>query len=264
MKKWCEKLKGNLFFVSQFALDDFKTKYAGSVLGFFWAFVQPVITVLIYWFIFQIGFKNGDVDGYPFILWLVSGLLPWFFVSDSITNATSSLVEYSYLVKKVLFNINILPVARVVSVFFVQLFLIGFTAILFIVYGQMPSVYWLQLVYYIVYMLLVCIGISYFTASLFVFFRDVVQIVSIVLQIVFWITPIVWQMSIFDEKVQLALNFNPLFYPVRGYRDALMSGKCFWEYGFGWNLYYWLIALAFCLIGMSCFKKLKQHFADVL
>ena len=54
MKKWCEKLKGNLFFVSQFALDDFKTKYAGSVLGFFWAFVQPVITVLIYWFIFQI------------------------------------------------------------------------------------------------------------------------------------------------------------------------------------------------------------------
>lgn len=118
MKKWCEKLKGNLFFVSQFALDDFKTKYAGSVLGFFWAFVQPVITVLIYWFIFQIGFKNGDVDGYPFILWLVSGLLPWFFVSDSITNATSSLVEYSYLVKKVLFNINILPVARVVSVVF--------------------------------------------------------------------------------------------------------------------------------------------------
>ena len=128
----------------------------------------------------------------------------------------------------------------------------------------MPSVYWLQLVYYIVYMLLVCIGVSYFTASLFVFFRDVVQIVSIVLQIVFWITPIVWQMSIFDEKVQWALNFNPLFYPVRGYRDALMSGKCFWEYGFGWNLYYWLIALAFCLIGMSCFKKLKQHFADVL
>ena len=121
MKKWCEKLKGNLFFVSQFALDDFKTKYAGSVLGFFWAFVQPVITVLIYWFIFQIGFKNGDVDGYPFILWLVSGLLPWFFVSDSITNATSSLVEYSYLVKKVLFNINILPVARVVSVFFVNM-----------------------------------------------------------------------------------------------------------------------------------------------
>ena len=91
-------------------------------LGFSGHLFSRFITVLIYWFIFQIGFKSGDVDGYPFILWLVSGLLPWFFVSDSITNATSSLVEYSYLVKKVLFNINILPVARVVSVFLYNYF----------------------------------------------------------------------------------------------------------------------------------------------
>ena len=257
------KLK-EIYFVSQFALNDFKTNMQFCV-GIF------------HGHLFSRLLRGINITGSSFRLdskWrcrrlsihIMAGirLIAMVFVSDSITNATSSLVEYSYLVKKVLFNINILPVARVVSVFFVQLFLIGFTAILFIVYGQMPSVYWLQLVYYIVYMLLVCIGISYFTASLFVFFRDVVQIVSIVLQIVFWITPIVWQMSIFDEKVQWALNFNPLFYPVRGYRDALMSGKCFWEYGFGWNLYYWLIALAFCLIGMSCFKKLKQHFADVL
>ena len=257
-------MKNNISFVSQFAIDDFKTKYAGSILGFFWAFVQPVITVIIYWFIFQVGFKNSDVDGYPFILWLVSGLLPWFFVSDSITNATSSLVEYSYLVKKVLFNINILPIARVVSVFFVQLFLIGFSGILFVVYGQMPRVYWLQLIYYIIYMFVICMGVSYLTASLFVFFRDVVQIVSIVLQIIFWITPIVWQMSIFNEKVQWALNFNPLFYPVRGYRDSLINDKCFWEYGLGWNLYYWLIAIALLIIGLSCFKRLKPHFADVL
>ena len=107
-------------------------------------------------------------------------------------------------------------------------------------------------------------GVSYLTASLFVFFRDVVQIVSIVLQIIFWITPIVWQMSIFNEKVQWALNFNPLFYPVRGYRDSLINGKCFWEYGLGWNLYYWLIAIALLIIGLSCFKRLKPHFADVL
>ena len=99
--------------------------------AFFWAFIQPIITVVIYWFIFQVGFKNGDVDGYPFILWLVSGLLPWFFVSDSITNAIPCFGEYSYLVKKVLFNINILPIARIVSTFFIQVFLILFTAIFF-------------------------------------------------------------------------------------------------------------------------------------
>lgn len=264
MKGNIRKLKNDSVFVCQFALDDFKTKYAGSALGFVWAFIQPVITVIIYWFIFQLGFKNGDVNGYPFILWLVSGLLPWFFISDSISNATSSLVEYSYLVKKVLFNINILPIARIVSVLFVQLFLLGFTMILFAVYGCMPDIRWLQLIYYMVYMFILCIGVVYFTSALFVFFRDMIQIVSIVLQVIFWMTPIVWQLNIFSDKIQYILNYNPLFYPVRGYRDSLMQGKWFWEYGVDWNAYYWIIAFAFLGIGIFSFRRLKQHFADVL
>ena len=114
MKKDRKSLKNNCAFIMQFAMDDFKTKYAGSVLGFFWAFIQPIITVVIYWFIFPVGFKNGDVDGYPFILWLVSGLLPWFFVSDSITNAIPCFGEYSYLVKKVNFSVEIIPAIKIV------------------------------------------------------------------------------------------------------------------------------------------------------
>ena len=264
MKKYRKSLKNNCAFIMQFAMDDFKTKYAGSVLGFFWAFIQPIITVVIYWFIFQVGFKNGDVDGYPFILWLVSGLLPWFFVSDSITNAIPCFGEYSYLVKKVLFNINILPIARIVSTFFIQVFLILFTAILFFLYGYAPAGRWLQLVYYIIYMFVICGGITYFSASLYVFFKDTVQIISIILQVVFWITPIVWQIGIFDERVQALLEYNPLFYVVRGYRDSFLGNKMFWQYGIGWNLYYWIIAIIFLIIGIFTFQRLKPHFADVL
>ena len=251
-------------FIAQFALDDFKTKYAGSVLGFIWAFIQPIVTVVIYWFIFQLGFKNEGVGEYPFILWLISGLLPWFFVSDSIPNATSCLVEYSYLVKKVLFNINILPLARIVSVLFVQLFLLVFTAVFFIAYGFMPSLHWLQIFYYVVYMVLICVGVSYFTSALYIFFRDILQIVSIVLQVIFWTTPVVWQSGIFSEKIQNILSYNPLMYPVRGYRDALMEGNWFWQYDLGQTMYYWLIAIVFCAVGVFVFKTLKQHFADVL
>lgn len=258
------KLKNDITFICQFALDDFKTKYAGSGLGFIWAFIQPIITVIIYWFIFQIGFKNGDVNGYPFILWLVSGLAIWFFVSDAIMNATSSLVEYSYLVKKVLFNINILPIARIVSVFFVQLVILAVTGILFVVYGYIPTISWLQIIYYLTYIFILCTGIAYFTSALFVFFRDVTQIVSIVLQIVFWTTPIVWQLDIFAPQIQRIISFNPIFYAVRGYRDALINGKYFWEYGFIDNFYYWCVAGVILLMGISVFNKLKKHFADVL
>ena len=135
MRKKIKKMELNTAFVCQFAMDDFKTKYAGSILGLIWAFIQPIITVVIYWFIFQVGFNNDAVSGYPFILWLVAGLAPWMFISDAIVNATNSLVEYSYLVKKVVFNITILPLAKVVSVFFIQVVLVVFTIILFLAYG---------------------------------------------------------------------------------------------------------------------------------
>lgn len=258
------KFRSDCGFICQFAMDDFKTKYAGSILGLIWAFIQPVITVIIYWFVFQKGFKNQEVGEYPFILWLISGLAPWFFFSDSISNATSSLVDYSYLVKKVLFNINILPVARISSVLFVQVFIMLFTEAFYLGYGFLPTVKILQIIYYLFYMFVICAGIVYLTSALYVFFKDIIQIVSIILQIIFWTTPIVWQLNVFDKKIQDILSFNPLFYPVRGYRDALMEGKWFWEYDISQTIYYWGVALVFCALGFFVFNKLKQHFADVL
>ena len=79
--------------------NDFKTKYAGSYLGIFWAFVQPIITVAIYVFVFQVGFKAAPADnGYPCVLYLIAGIIPWFFFAEALMNATNCLMEYSYLV----------------------------------------------------------------------------------------------------------------------------------------------------------------------
>ena len=77
-----KELYRNKALIWNLSKNDFKTKYAGSYLGIFWAFVQPVVTVLIYWFVFQVGFKSAPVKEVPFILWLVAGIVPWFFFSD--------------------------------------------------------------------------------------------------------------------------------------------------------------------------------------
>ena len=76
------------------AKNDFKTKYAGSYLGIIWAFVQPVVTILLYWFVFQVGFRSRPLGDYPFVLWLTAGLVPWFFFSDAWNGATNSMLEY--------------------------------------------------------------------------------------------------------------------------------------------------------------------------
>lgn len=263
MKENIKSKMNDVAFVWQFALDDFKVKYAGSVLGAAWAFLQPIVTIILYWFIFQLGFKSQPVKDFPFILWLLSGLAPWFFASEAISNATSCLIEYSYLVKKVLFNINILPLAKVISVLFVQIVLIIFTIIFYAFWGYFPDIYYLQIPIYLFYIVLLTSGIVYITATLYVFFKDVIQIVSIILQIIFWLTPIVWDFEIMPQVARKILIFNPLYYVVNGYRNIFI-----YKQGIGQSIlmtaYYWGIVILLLIFGLKLFHKCKDHFADVL
>ena len=104
------ELYRNRRLVLSLAKNDFKTKYAGSYFGTVWAFIQPVVTICVYWFVFGLALRGGADRGVPFVLWLVAGLVPWFFFQDGLIGGTNSLLEYNYLVKKVVFNIRILPV----------------------------------------------------------------------------------------------------------------------------------------------------------
>lgn len=253
----------DLAFVWQFALDDFKAKYAGSALGCVWAFLQPIITIVLYWFVFQLGFRSAPVENFPFILWLMVGLLPWLFISEAISNATASMVEYSYLVKKVLFNINILPLAKVISVLLVQFVLILFAIIMYAFWGYFPDFYYLQLPIYLIYMVMLATGIAYLAATLYVFFKDTIQVVSIVLQIVFWMTPIVWGLESMPEIVRKILVFNPVYYIVEGYRNIFIY-KNGMGHSVAMTIYYWAINVLILLGGLRLFSKCKKHFADVL
>ena len=162
------------------------------------------------------------------------------------------------------FNITILPLAKVVSVFFIQVVLVVFTIILFLAYGYMPSIYWLQLIYYMIYMVVLCVGISYFTSALYVFLKDVAQVVAILIQVIFWVTPIVWQVDIMPENIQKIIQYNPIYYVVRGYRDSFLRQNSFCSYKIGTTIYFWTVALIILALGIYVFKKLKHHFADVL
>lgn len=257
------QLANDAAFVRQFAADDFKTKYAGSALGGLWAFLQPIITIILYWFVFQLGFKSQPVADFPFILWLMSGLTPWFFISDAIINATASLLDYSYLVKKILFNINILPLAKVLSTFFVQLVLILFVIVCYTAGGYPPKLRYLQILIYLTYMFALAVGISYATATLYVFFRDTVQIISIVIQAVFWLTPIVWDIQAMPEAVRGVLRFNPIYYCVSGFRNAFIA-EGFSHPGPAMTVYYWGVCLLILSAGIRLFHKCRDHFADVL
>jgi teichoic acid transport system permease protein len=250
--------------------NDFRTKFAGSMFGTVWAFVQPIVTVLVYWFVFEKALNVGTQStkagiAVPYLLWLLGGLVPWFFFSDAWSSGTNVMMEYSYLVKKVVFNISCLPVVKVLSAFFVHLFFIVFTVLIYAAHGYYPTLYMLQCLYYTFGMMVLAAGLIYFTGSLVVFFRDLSQIVNILLQVGVWFTPIMWNIDAMNIQgpVLLILKLNPMYYVVMGYRDSLINHVWFWERPME-TIYFWAVTLLFFVAGTQIFRRLKIHFADVL
>ena len=250
--------------------NDFKTKYAGSYLGIFWAFVQPIVTVLLYWFVFEKGLKAGGVKtsaglDVPFVLWLIAGLVPWFYFQDALNGVTNALLEYSYLVKKVVFDISILPIVKILSAVFVHAFFVMFMLVLYVCLGYVPTIYAVQILYYTFCIVALSLSIGYATCAIVIFFRDLTQIINIVLQVGTWMTPIMWNFEAIDLPAVLKMIFklNPMYYVVQGYRQALIDHVWFWQ-NTGLTIYFWLVVLACFGIGMFVFRRLRVHFADVL
>ncbi|MCH5279898.1 MAG: ABC transporter permease [Lachnospiraceae bacterium] len=262
------ELYRNRRLILKLSKNDFKTRYAGSYLGIIWAFIQPIVTILVYWFVFEKGLKAGGVltkEGIEvtFVLWLSAGLIPWFFFSEALNNATNALLEYSYLVKKVVFKISILPIIKIISALFVHVFFVVFLLILCACYGYYPQWYTLQVLYYSFCMFIFVLALSYATSAIVIFFRDLSQIINIILQIGMWVTPIMWQVSILSEDVQKIFKLNPMYYIVDGYRQSLFYKEWFWEHPW-MTLYFWVLTGIVFIIGAVIFKRLKPHFADVL
>lgn len=273
-QKWFIEFGKNIIhnkkLIVSLAKNDFKTKFAGSYLGIFWAFVQPIVTVLLYWFVFEKGLKAGGVRtsaglDVPFVLWLIAGLVPWFYFQDALNGVTNSLLEYSYLVKKVVFDISILPVVKMISAIFVHAFFVLFMLVLYCALGFFPSAYAIQIFYYTFCVFALVLGLGYATCAIVIFFRDLTQIINIMLQIGTWMTPIMWNFDAIELHPALKMIFklNPMYYVVRGYREALIDHVWFWQ-NTGLTIYFWLIVLGCFGLGFFMFRRLRVHFADVL
>ena len=134
---------------------------------------------------------------------------------------------------------------------------------MYLLYGVFPTIYWLQIFYYLFATTIFLLGLSWITSSIVIFFRDLGQLVNMALQFGFWLTPIFWMISIVPEKYQFYFKMNPAYYITQGYRDSLINRIWFWEKPIE-TLQFWSIALIVFIVGAVIFRKLRPHFADVL
>lgn len=248
------------------AKNDFKKRYAGSYMGALWAMLQPVVTIAMYYIVFDKIMGNSINRGtgeIPFVLFLTAGLVPWFYFSEALNSGTNALLEYNYLVKKVVFKISVLPIIKIIAATFIHVFFVCVMLVVAAIYGYYPTIYTLQIFYYSICLFLFVLALSYTTCSIVVFFKDLSQIINIGLQIGIWVTPIMWNLNILDNKWIIILKLNPLVYIVNGYRSAVYGREWFFRDFFS-TMYFWIITTVIFGIGALIFKRLKIHFADVL
>lgn len=248
------------------AKNDFKKRYAGSYLGAVWAMVQPVVTVVMYYIVFDVIMGDGRPvadDTIPYVLFLTAGLVPWFYFNEALQNGTNSMLEYNYLVKKVVFKISILPIIKIIAATFIHVFFACVLLVIAAVYGYYPSIYTIQLLYYSFCMFILVLGMCYTTCAVMVFFKDLGQIINIALQIGMWATPILWDIETIGPTAQMLVKINPLVYIVNGYRSTIFEKSWFFE-DFYSTMYFWIFTVVIFGIGALVFKRLKVHFADVL
>ncbi len=252
------------YLIGQLVKRDFQNKYLASYIGLPWAFMQPAVIILVMWFAFTYGLRIRVMDnGIPFVPWLISAMLPWLFISETLISSSGSLIEYSYLIKKTSFKVGIIPLIKIFTAFIIHLVFVVVIAIMAVSYGYNPSIYWIQIFYYLFAVFVLLAGIGWLISALTVFVRDIGNFITVITSVLFWATPIIWPYSMLQGNNKYIALLNPFFYITEGYRYTFLEQTWFFEYP-EMTIFFWAFTGLIFVAGAIVFQKLKPHFADVL
>lgn len=256
--------KENLYKIYKLSLYDFLTPLRDTYLGAVWIILSPLAQIGVYWFVFGIGIRNGKpVDGHPFLLWMLAGLIPWFYISTSINSGTLAIYSKSAIITKMKFPSSIIPTNNILTQLLNNIPLIFIMIILYVLNGYKATIYYIQIPYYIIAVTLLLIGISLITSALVMAVRDINRLVGTVLRFMFYLTPILWTTINLPPVALKIIRLNPFIYIIEGFRNTFLYNKWFFQ-DFKFTIYYWLVTVLVILIGSMIHMKFRNRFSDLV
>ena len=243
---------------------DFEQRFVGSVVGWVWGIIHPLVMLASWTFVFTIclhtKLDTGEVThNYP--LYLFAGMLPWLLFSETVQRSSSSLLDQASLITKTVFPAEIVPVSIFLSSLVSHLMALGLVVAAVGIWMNRISTGLLLLPIYMVLLGMFAVGLGWILASLQVYLRDTAQVLTVILTFWFWLTPIFITEKQFPARLRFLLAGNPLAYLVRAYRELLLSAS--WPSLDDLGIMA-AFALATFLAGGLFFRHMKRGFADVL
>jgi ABC-type polysaccharide/polyol phosphate export permease len=249
--------------IFQLVRRDFEQRYVGSAAGWLWGVVHPLVLLWSWYFVFQIcaGFKLPPGSKTPYWLFIFCGMLPWLLFQDTVTRSASALIDHANLITKTVFPAEVVPVSIFLSSLIHHLIALTLAvAAAGIAMKELsPMIVFLPL-----YMLLIGflgVGVGWIASSLHVYLRDTAQVVTVVMTLWFWMTPIMINEQSIPKRFHAVIALNPMSWIVGAYRERLLSPV--------WPQWHEIgILAAYCagvfIVGGLFFRHLKGGFADVL
>jgi ABC-type polysaccharide/polyol phosphate export permease len=246
---------------------ELREQYAGSLLGVVWSLLQPLLLILLYWWVFaavmRIRFPEGTaLADTPFIVFLLSALLPWFAFQEGLTRAAGAIVGRRDMVRKVHFPVRVFPLAAAAAAFVVHassylLFLVAFA----LWRGGLSASGWLAVAVLLGLQFVATAGLGLLLAAFIVYLRDIQQVLGLVLAVMFYTAPVLYPLSLVPEELRGLVYLNPFTAFAEGYHGAVLAGS--WPEpvvltGLG------LFAAGALAVGIQVFRRLEPGFADVL
>lgn len=261
--EFLKELYQNRKLAMQLAKNDFKNRFANTSLGAIWGFAQPFVFMLTYVIVFQYILKTGSSGDYPYFVWFLPGMGMWMFCSEAILSGSNSIRNYSYLVKKVVFPVDIIPVISVMSASFIGIFLIYIATMAAVAFGYFPNL--LNILYIVICAFCFITAFTRFTSSIAAVVPDFSQLLNIIVQLCMWFTPIVWNLDMLSGVICVLFKAFPFTYLVEGLRQAFIgSSTIITEHNGMYTIIFWIVTILLFRWGNKIFKKNKKDFADVL
>jgi homopolymeric O-antigen transport system permease protein len=263
MIRFFKKLSTNRNLIKNLVLRDLKHRYVGSMAGFLWSVIHPLVLLVSYTFVFTVIFKNRLGPEYGtnhFAIFLFCGILPWLLFQDTVMRNCSVITDNAPLITKTIIPAEILPISITLSNLIHHL--IGMTlllAALVMFYGIHLSAFWVLL--YLPMLLMFAQGLGWIAAGLHVFLRDTIQALQIIMFLWFWFTPVFYPIESVPEHLRFFFRLNPVAIIVMGYRSSLLNLN---RPGLISTAAVLMVSIGVFVVGGMLFRQTKPAFPDVL
>lgn len=261
-------LKENLSFRKQIiklSKSELKKTYKGAALGPVWAVIKPAIQIFVFWFAIAVGFRKGGlVHGYPFFIFMITGMIPWFFMSESILEGAKCIRMNKHFVTKMPFPVGTIMTYTNLSHLYIHFVLVGIGLAILLLSGVMPTIYMIQILWYLPMMFIFFTCLSWITAPLSAVSKDFENLVRAILNAIFWLSGIIWDpYAMGDGIVRRIVLLNPVNYFANGYRNVFLYKRWFWETPYE-TVSFLLLLTGVFFLGAFVYKRLRKTLPDVL